>query len=135
VSGIDDSDDDSGTRDAGVVGPVGRKGEFKPGGLAGEGAELSEGSRGESVGRDGSAALGLPSDPARWAGAVTPGITSSGLTGDEEEGVAGLGAVEPVPAGGCAAFGGSGALTWGRSGSEEGASSGGGSWAMARLVP
>jgi hypothetical protein len=49
--------------------------------------------------------------------------------------VARLGAVETAPAAGCAGFGDSVALTLGRSGSEAGASSGGGSWAMAKLVP
>jgi hypothetical protein len=58
-----------------------------------------------------------------------------GLTGDGEEGVAGLGAAETAPAGGCAGFGGSGALSLGLSGSTVGASSGGGSWATATLVP
>jgi hypothetical protein len=58
-----------------------------------------------------------------------------GLTGDGEEGVAGLGAAETAPAGGCAGFGGSGALALGLSGSKVGASSGGGSWATATLVP
>jgi hypothetical protein len=58
-----------------------------------------------------------------------------GLTGDGEEGVAGLEAAETAPTGGCAGFGGSGALALGFSGSKVGASSGGGSWATATLVP
>ena len=58
-----------------------------------------------------------------------------GLTGDGVEGVAGLGAAETAPAGGCAGFGGSGALALGLSGSKVGASSGGGSGPTATLVP
>jgi len=91
--------------------------------------------RGEFAGLGGTAALGLPIEPGRWDGAVTPGITSIGLTGAGEEGLAGLGAAETAPADGCADFGVSGVLALGRSGSEAGASNGGGSWAMARLVP
>jgi len=83
----------------------------------------------EPDGREGWGILGRIPDPERWPGAVTPGIASIGRTG----GGAGRGAgAEGAGNAGCGVCG---APAFGGSGSEAGASSGGGSWANARLVP
>ena len=82
-------------------------------------------------GREGWRTLGFVVAPVRAAGTVTPGMTSIGRT---DEGAATGGETGAVDGGGVDGRVG-GALAFDGSGSDAGPSSGGGSWARARLVP
>ena len=103
VSGIDGRDDASGTGAAGT-GTVGRNGEPIAGGLGNERTEFSVVARSGFARLDGNAVLVLSTGPGRWAGDVTPGITSIGLTGGGEEGVEGAVAADTGDDGDCGGF-------------------------------